>query len=216
MQAHCLFEQSGTFKNEFIKLGINAFDYDLLNDFDETDFQIDLFKEIDRAFEGGRSIFDTIQDEDLIIAFYPCTLFNHNNVLLFSGENYQHKHASIVNKLEYSMKRHIELHNMYEWLCKLCILALKRNLKLIIENPYTQPHYLTNYFPIQPAIIDKNRRINGDYYKKPTQYFFINTEPKNNFIFEPIDFIEEKRMKIFDRSYFYSHYHNSDFVIMQV
>lgn len=47
--AHCLFEQSGTFKNEFKKLGFNAFDYDILNDFGETDFKIDLFNEIDYA-----------------------------------------------------------------------------------------------------------------------------------------------------------------------
>lgn len=33
MKAHCLFEQSGTFKNEFKKLGIEAFDYDILNDY---------------------------------------------------------------------------------------------------------------------------------------------------------------------------------------
>ena len=26
---HCLFEQSGTFKNEFKKLGYEAFDYDI-------------------------------------------------------------------------------------------------------------------------------------------------------------------------------------------
>lgn len=49
MTAHCLFEQSGTFKNAFRKNGIEAFDYDILNDFGETDYQIDLFKEI----EGG-------------------------------------------------------------------------------------------------------------------------------------------------------------------
>ena len=29
------FEQSGTFKNEFKKLGFKAFDYDILNDFGE-------------------------------------------------------------------------------------------------------------------------------------------------------------------------------------
>ena len=43
---HGLLEQSGTFKNEFKKLGINAYDYDVLNEFGETDYQIDLFKEI--------------------------------------------------------------------------------------------------------------------------------------------------------------------------
>ena len=46
MKAHCLFEQSGTFKNEFKKLGIEAFDYDILNEFGQTDYQIDLFAEI--------------------------------------------------------------------------------------------------------------------------------------------------------------------------
>lgn len=45
-KAHLLFEQSGTFKNEFQKLGITAYDYDILDDFGQTDYQIDLFKEI--------------------------------------------------------------------------------------------------------------------------------------------------------------------------
>lgn len=46
MEVHCLFEQSGTFKNEFKKLGINAYDYDIQNEFNQTDYVIDLFKEI--------------------------------------------------------------------------------------------------------------------------------------------------------------------------
>lgn len=47
---HCLFEQSGTFKNEFKKLGYDAEDYDILNDFGETDNIIDLFSEINFAY----------------------------------------------------------------------------------------------------------------------------------------------------------------------
>ena len=50
---HCFFEQSGTFKNEFKKLGYNAIDYDILNDYGETDVQIDLFSEIEKAYRGG-------------------------------------------------------------------------------------------------------------------------------------------------------------------
>ena len=46
MTVHCLFEQSGTFKNEFKKLGINAIDYDIQNEFGETDRVLDLFAEI--------------------------------------------------------------------------------------------------------------------------------------------------------------------------
>ena len=52
-KVHCFFEQSGTFKNEFIKLGIPAEDYDIQNNFGQTDHQIDLFKEIETAYGGG-------------------------------------------------------------------------------------------------------------------------------------------------------------------
>ena len=52
-KVHCFFEQSGTFKNEFIKLGIPAEDYDIQNNFGETDHVIDLFGEIDAAYAGG-------------------------------------------------------------------------------------------------------------------------------------------------------------------
>lgn len=46
MKAFCLFEQSGTFKNELIKLGIPAEDFDIQNEFGETDHVVDLYKEI--------------------------------------------------------------------------------------------------------------------------------------------------------------------------
>lgn len=50
-KVHCFFEQSGTFKNEFIKLGIPAEDYDIQNNFGQTDHVIDLFGEIDREYD---------------------------------------------------------------------------------------------------------------------------------------------------------------------
>lgn len=53
MIAHCLFEQSGTFKNEFKKLGVESYDYDILNDYGQTDYQIDLFMQIKNAWGGG-------------------------------------------------------------------------------------------------------------------------------------------------------------------
>jgi hypothetical protein len=53
MRAHCLFEQSGTFKNEFKKLGIEAYDYDIQNEFGQTDYVVDIFAEIESGFEGG-------------------------------------------------------------------------------------------------------------------------------------------------------------------
>lgn len=50
-KVHCFFEQSGTFKNEFIKLGVPAEDYDIQNKFGETDHVADLFQAIEDAYE---------------------------------------------------------------------------------------------------------------------------------------------------------------------
>ena len=56
-KVHCMFEQSGTFKNEFIKLGIPAEDYDIQNNFGQTDHVIDLFHEIESGYSGGGQYF---------------------------------------------------------------------------------------------------------------------------------------------------------------
>lgn len=61
LKVHCFFEQSGTFKNEFIKLGIPAEDYDIQNNFGETDHVVDLFKEIEAAYDNRPSLFDQIR-----------------------------------------------------------------------------------------------------------------------------------------------------------
>lgn len=193
MIAHCLFEQSGTFKNEFKKLGYEAYDYDILNDYGETDYQIDLFKEIRGGYEGKPSIFDDIDKDDIIMAFFPCTRFESRIMLAFRGEQYQQKNDSDIKKLETSMKLHEELHYNYMLISKMTHICLNKGLKMVIENPYTQPHYLTSYWCIKPKIIDKDRRENGDYMNKPTQFFFINFEPMDNFIFEPITYVEKRR-----------------------
>ena len=52
-KVHLFFEQSGTFKNEFIKLGIPAEDYDIQDNFGQTDHVVDLFENIQNAYEGG-------------------------------------------------------------------------------------------------------------------------------------------------------------------
>ena len=59
-KVHCFFEQSGTFKNEFIKLGIPAEDYDIQNNFGETDHVFDFFKAIEDAYDGKSSLFDQV------------------------------------------------------------------------------------------------------------------------------------------------------------
>lgn len=194
MNVHCLFEQSGTFKNEFKKLGYNAYDYDILNDYGETDFQIDLFNEIDKAYESQPSIFDNFMSDDLIMAFFPCTRFESQILLFFRGDAYQQKNYSATKKIKYAMKLHDELHKLYCLIGKLFIICMENNYRLILENPYSEQHYLRRYFPIKPVLIDNNRMERGDYFKKPTQYWFINCEPQNNIIHDEVIIKEQRKI----------------------
>ena len=187
-KVHCFFEQSGTFKNEFIKLGVDAEDYDILNDFGETDNMVDLFGEIDKAYEGKPSLFDDIEECDLIFAFYPCTRFQEKNLINFQGKSAGMKSWTEEQKLKYCMDLHEQLHGLYIRICKLFTICLRGGYRMILENPYAQPHYLTMYFPMKPALVDMDRRDNGDYYKKPTQYWYVNCKPEMNLVFEPLEY----------------------------
>ena len=143
---------------------------------------------------GGISIFDSMEEDDLIMAFFPCIRFSNQAYMMFQCTQKQLKNLSDIEKINKVMKLHNELSFLYDKFCKLCYICLERNLKLIIENPYSQEHYLTRYFPIKPKIIDMDRTKRGDNFKKPTQYWFINCEPKNNFVMEPISLAEIKRI----------------------
>ena len=173
---YCFFEQSGTFKIEFRKLGYEAEDYDIQNKFGQTDHITDLFKEIEKGFEGKKCIFDNITKDDLVIAFFPCIYFCEASQMAFSFgyNNYRKKNdMEIANEI---LKRSREREKYYTLLIKMYAICRSRKIRMIIENPWTQPTYLkVNFTP--PTIIDKNRLIRGDYFKKPTAYWFISCKP---------------------------------------
>mgnify|MGYP003591978747 CR=1 FL=1 len=179
-KVHCLFEQSGTFKNEFKKLGYNAEDYDIQNNFNETDNVIDLFSQIESAYNSEPSIFDRIESDDLIMAFFPCIYFEALQMTYYSLDCINNKKKTRCGKIEDAIDRigqrtyfHIILYKLY-WIVE------KKKLRLIIENPATMPHYLITIqnFP-EPTFIDKNRMLRGDYFVKPTAYWFVNCKPTN-------------------------------------
>lgn len=176
-KAHCLFEQSGTFKREFIKLGIPAEDYDIQNNFGETDHQIDLFAEIERAYEGGASIFDSMSYDDIIMAFFPCIYFETIQMCYYQLSHNNNANKSLPQKIDDAIVRLQNRTHFHTLLYKLVANILRKNLRLIIENPATTPSYLigTQNFP-NPTFIDTNRMLRGDYFSKPTAYWFFNCE----------------------------------------
>lgn len=194
--AHCLFEQSGTFRNEFRKMGVPAKDYDLCNEFGRTDWQGDLFAQIELAFLGKDSIFDLFVADDLIFAFFPCTYFCGQNEMFFCGTHYNYRQLTKPQILDKIIERAQRRHNYYVTLLKFCRVVEDRGLRAIIENPYNAHHYWRFNFPYKPAVIDMNRRLSGDYFKKPTQYLFINCEPagrKSVQMDKEIRFVEDNR-----------------------
>lgn len=176
-KVHCFFEQSGTFKNEFIKLGIPAEDYDIQNNFGETDHVIDLFQAIEDAYDNKPSLFDNIGEEDLIMAFFPCIYFCDSNTLYFQDKccnlDRQFK-DDISSRYRYIIERSELRQHFYSLLWKMVCIVKTRGFRMIIENPWDTNGitYLQRNF-IAPTIIDRNRMLRGDFYIKPTAYWFI-------------------------------------------
>ena len=176
-KVHCLFEQSGTFKNEFRKLGIDAYDYDIQNNFGETDYVMDLFAEIDKAYINKKSIFDDFSNDDLLIAFYPCIYFCATSQMAFFLTYTNYCNLTFDEKISAILKRSQKREEYYTRLIKLCAVCQTRNIRLIVENPWSEQTYLKANFIKVPDLVDKNRLLRGDYFMKPTAYWYWNCEP---------------------------------------
>ena len=177
-RVHCFFEQSGTFKNEFIKLGIPAEDYDIQNHFGQTDHVIDLFAQIEAAYDGKASVFDTIKPSDLIMAFFPCIYFCGFSQLAQTYKSFNYQKLTIHEKTQEILKRQENRTYFLGLLTKLFCIVYERDLHMAVENPATG-NFLTlqQNFVEPPTFIDNDRSTRGDVFKKPTAYWFVNCEP---------------------------------------
>lgn len=195
-KVHCFFEQSGTFKNEFIKLGIPAEDYDIQNNFGETDHIVDLFKAIEDAYEGKPSLFDNMTSDDLIMAFFPCIKFC--NIAEYNQRSAQEKwrrDGMDIHRIYELLKRESdERHYFYTLALKMHAVVEFRGLRMIMENPWHETNY-TNYFWFsKPSVIDMDRSKRGDFFKKPTAYWFTNCAPTSGYSYQQTDPSKIKRI----------------------
>ena len=183
-KVYCYFEQSGTFKNEFKKLGYDAEDYDIQNNFGETDHVTDLFAEIDNAYDGKRSIFDDMTSDDLIVAFYPCIYFCATSQMAFSLGCTNYRKINDRERFEKIIERTDNRKEFYERLIKFVCVCVCKGLRMIFENPWSEQTYLKANFLKAPDIVDMDRMDRGDYFKKPTAYWFWNCEPTHGFTWQ--------------------------------
>ena len=184
-KVHCFFEQSGTFKNEFIKLGIPAEDYDIQNNFGETDHVVDLFKAIEDAYDGKPSLFDEIRGGDLVVAFFPCIYFSCMSQMLISWTHRNYKNYSEKQKTDAILERSANRERYFALAVKLHSICYQRGLRLIMENPWSEQTFLKTNFITKPSVVDNNRLLRGDYFIKPTAYWYVNCKPTVGDSFQP-------------------------------
>lgn len=125
------------------------------------------------------SIFDNITSDDLIIAFFPCIYFTGStNPCYYTLENINYKSLTLREKFEKILERSRNRQKFFEWLNMLVAICLAKGIRIIIENPFDDSmHYLKNNFLSAPSVYDKNRMERGDYFKKPTWYWYFNCKP---------------------------------------
>ena len=148
---HRFFEQAGTFKNEFIKLGIPAEDYDIQNNFGQTDHVVDLFQAIEDAYDGKPSLFDNIRGGDLIMAFFPCIFFCECNTINFRLDAKNYRKLGVRGATEKICERSMSRDYFFRLATKLVCVVKERNIPFILEKPlffpiiYMQQLYFVAY-----------------------------------------------------------------------
>lgn len=176
-KVHCFFEQSGTFKNEFKKLGYEAYDYDIQNNFGETDYIIGLFNEIENSYDDKPSIFDGITSEDLVFAFFPCIYFSSLSQMAISFGCTNYSSLNQRDKTDKILERSSNRERFFRLAVKMISVCIMREIPIIMENPWSMQTFLKSNFVAAPKLIDNDRSLRGDYFKKPTAYWFFNCDP---------------------------------------
>ena len=95
--------------------------------------------------------------------------------MVFKGVSKFQKNWSLEKIMRKNIEFAEEREKFFKLLMKLVAVCCSKGLRLIIENPWNDSGetYLQRNF-IAPSIIDKNRTLRGDFFVKPTAYWFVN------------------------------------------
>lgn len=82
-----------------------------------------------------------------------------------------------LQKIDKILERNRNRTEFYERLIKFVYVCLAKGIRMIFENPWSEQTFLKANFLKVPDVVDMNRMERGDYYIKPTAYWFWNCEP---------------------------------------
>ena len=125
----------------------------------------------------GGVIFNNVSKDDLIIAFFPCVYFCATSQMNFYFNSVNNRCKQPKERAETVLKRSANREKFFKLAVKMISCAEQRGLRLIMENPWSEQTFLKGNFVYPPSLVDNDRTMRGDYFKKPTAYWFIGCEP---------------------------------------
>jgi hypothetical protein len=99
--------------------------------------------------------------------------------MYFGYTNY--RKLSIKEKTDKILERSHNREYFFSLAVKMISICKQRGLRIIMENPWSEQTFLKANFVMPPTIVDMDRTRRGDYYVKPTAFWFVNCENTNGF-----------------------------------
>ena len=118
------------------------------------------------------------------MAFFPCIYFSSLSQMEMSLTDVNKRKMPMKERYDFVLKRSRNRQKFLELLIMLMGKCELTGMRLIVENPWAMQTYLKNGFIKSPELIDNNRTLRGDYFQKPTAYWFINCQPTHGKTFQ--------------------------------
>lgn len=122
-------------------------------------------------------MFDRFTKDDLIMAFFPCIYFCAASQMQMSFGERNYRYLSPMQKAEQVLKRVDNRERFFRLAIQLFAVVETKGIRMIMENPWSEQTYLKANFIYAPTMVDQDRSLRGDHFKKPTAYWYVNCEP---------------------------------------
>ena len=78
-----------------------------------------------------------------------------------------------------------ERFHLYDLALKMFAVCQIRGIRMIMENPWHPTNFTNHFWFARVTMIDKNRTLRGDYFRKPTGYWFVCCTPTHGETYQP-------------------------------
>lgn len=95
----------------------------------------------------------------------------------FGWHCHNYRSLNTKEKTDMILERSTNREKFFRLLVQLFSIVEQKRLRMIVENPWSMQHFLKSNFIVPPTFIDKNRSMRGDFFAKPTAYWFWHCEP---------------------------------------